>query len=75
MAMRVTSGGTTTTTDYLGGMEEQTDSTLTKYYAIPGLFRPQERAGPRYGSSPNDSSLDERSYVQMPSNRMTTRRW
>jgi RHS repeat-associated protein len=35
--MQVKSGGTTTTTYYPGPSEEQTGSTLTKYYSVKGL--------------------------------------
>ena len=34
MAQKVTTSGTASTTDYIGEVEEQTDSTLTKYYAL-----------------------------------------
>jgi RHS repeat-associated protein len=37
VAQKTTVSGTTTTTDYIAGVEEQTGGTLTKYYGISGL--------------------------------------
>jgi YD repeat-containing protein len=43
VAQSVTAGGSTTTTYYVAGLEEQANvsggtSTLTKYYAVPGVI-------------------------------------